>query len=335
MAVAIAACPRKSFGRTQAIIARPTGWTGASRRVHWCRPHAATTNNQRLSQAITARSSNRNRQVLEISKEVGAKSAEDDGFSADKNDEAEQELLASGGPNAATAAVSAAVFALVAFDVNSPISLHLLTEIDVAAHSWVAANVPQGFQVNVGEYVISDAAVAAACIGWASVCFQLLQRRSVSGLSRFGVGLTLMILGGGGSLVTGDPPIVHGLKEAFHRARPSNLIHHSYSFPSGHTSAAVVATGFLLFALLPAVATDNTRDDERGDVVTKGNGARRMLSVEKRMALWAAAGLVTAAGRVLADAHWVSDTIAGASLGVFLVSIGCVATTQVERRLSK
>ena len=40
------------------------------------------------------------------------------------------------------------------------------------------------------------------------------------------------------------------------------------------------------------------------------------------MALWAASALVTATGRVLADVHWVSDTVAGASLGVFLVSIG-------------
>ena len=46
---------------------------------------------------------------------------------------------------------------------------------------------PADFRATVAEIAISDAAVAAACIGWASACFQLLQRRSVSGLSRFGV----------------------------------------------------------------------------------------------------------------------------------------------------
>ena len=56
-----------------------------------------------------------------------------------------QGLLTAGVPNAAaTAAASAAIFALVAFDVNSPMSLHLLLGPDMAAHTWVAANVPLG-----------------------------------------------------------------------------------------------------------------------------------------------------------------------------------------------
>lgn len=38
--------------------------------------------------------------------------------------------------------------------------------------------------------------------------------------------------------------------------------------------------------------------------------------------VWAASGVVTASGRMLADAHWLSDTLAGALLGAFLVSAG-------------
>ena len=37
--------------------------------------------------------------------------------------------------------------------------------------------------------------------------------------------------------------------------------------------------------------------------------------------VWGLSGAVTAVGRVGADAHWVSDTLAGASLAVFLVSL--------------
>ena len=42
--------------------------------------------------------------------------------------------------------------------------------------------------------------------------------------------------------------------------------------------------------------------------------------LQHRGPLWAGAALVTASGRVLADAHWVSDTLAGACLGTALVS---------------
>jgi hypothetical protein len=39
-----------------------------------------------------------------------------------------------------------------------------------------------------------------------------------------------------------------------------------------------------------------------------------------RGALWAGSALLTALGRVLANAHWVSDTLAGACLGCGMVS---------------
>ncbi len=42
--------------------------------------------------------------------------------------------------------------------------------------------------------------------------------------------------------------------------------------------------------------------------------------MQHRMALWAGSALLTASGRVLANAHWASDTLAGACLGCALVS---------------
>ena len=54
--------------------------------------------------------------------------------------------------------------------------------------------------------------------------------------------------------------------------RPTDILHHSFSFPSGHTNAAMVSTGFLLFALLPAVAAHNTKDDESNDATEGDDG---------------------------------------------------------------
>lgn len=40
--------------------------------------------------------------------------------------------------------------------------------------------------------------------------------------------------------------------------------------------------------------------------------------------LWVSGGVLTAIGRVLARAHWVSDTMAGACLGAGLLSLACM-----------
>lgn len=47
--------------------------------------------------------------------------------------------------------------------------------------------------------------------------------------------------------------------------------------------------------------------------------------------LWIAAGVTTASGRVLADAHWTSDTLAGAAVGSACVSALAISVRQLRR----
>lgn len=114
--------------------------------------------------------------------------------------------------------------------------------------------------------------------------------------------------------------VTAALKDVFHRARPSTL-HHNFSFPSGHATAAYFVNALLVFALIPCVAACMRRpergvrdDDEAGRASllraldwtqAPGNALRIVL----------ACGATTQLGRVLADAHYASDTLAGACLG--------------------
>lgn len=151
--------------------------------------------------------------------------------------------------------------------------------------------------------------------------------------------------------MTGDPGLVDFLKHTFARIRPSPM-HHTFSFPSGHTSAAVFIVGALVTVLLPftvqlvmqqqeksrisgrqqdsvvsqaeddCYASSNDRDSWQMSAPTSGGSSEgfwRMYDVAA-LSVWAAAWATTATGRVLADAHWVSDTLAGGCLAIATVS---------------
>lgn len=112
---------------------------------------------------------------------------------------------------------------------------------------------------------------------------------------------------------------------------------------SGHTTAATFICGALLFVLLPA-ALQALEEQQRQEEAAPsqqpagqqwqqtppqlGAAARRAATwlVERRWALWGGAAGVTGAGRVLADAHWCSDVLAGALLGAALTA----ATVQLS-----
>ena len=68
----------------------------------------------------------------------------------------------------------------------------------------------------------------------------------------------------------------------------------------------------MLFVLLPplTVNPDQTRNSKVQKMVTSAS-----------LPLWVFSAVTTATGRVLGDAHWVSDTMAGACLGAALVSV--------------
>jgi membrane-associated phospholipid phosphatase len=132
----------------------------------------------------------------------------------------------------------------------------------------------------------------------------------------------------------GDAPLVATLKDAFARVRPSTL-HHTYSFPSGHTSAAVFIVGALVVVLLPLTvqllqekaassSSSMSQQSDGSDVSAVAaetcSNSWPGLDMWSALGMWGAAWLVTATGRVLADAHWVTDTLAGGMLAVAVVS---------------
>ena len=87
-----------------------------------------------------------------------------------------------------------------------------------------------------------------------------------------------------------------------------------------HATVLYGAAGTLLCVLLPplTVNSDQTRNSKVQTVVTSA-----------ALPLWVIAAVTTATGRVLGDAHWVSDTMAGACLGASLVSVTTILCSKL------
>lgn len=102
-------------------------------------------------------------------------------------------------------------------------------------------------------------------------------------------------------------PVVLGLKNAFKRERPDPIHHVEYSFPSGHTTNAAFLSAALFTVVLPPFM--------------KGDRDARTAVPPSLIALTALCTAGVAAGRVLTQAHFFSDTIAGAFLGIFMATI--------------
>ena len=117
-----------------------------------------------------------------------------------------------------------------------------------------------------------------------------------------------------------------------------------------HTTCAVFLFGALFFILLPGAlsltdegdALDVQQGSKASAPAISIPGAELMrnalrLSTPVLPFLWIVGGLSTATGRVLGEAHWVSDTMAGACLGAALVSVAArldKSAAHVLRRLS-
>ncbi|KAJ1624522.1 phosphatidic acid phosphatase type 2/haloperoxidase [Pavlovales sp. CCMP2436] len=108
------------------------------------------------------------------------------------------------------------------------------------------------------------------------------------------------------------PLVEFVIKPVVHRLRPDTLHHHSFSFPSGHTSSATFISGALFLVLLPRLLAALAA--ARPGNVQLAPPPRPVL-----FALWMATSLGTALGRILSDAHWFSDTVIGALLGALLL----------------
>ena len=89
------------------------------------------------------------------------------------------------------------------------------------------------------------------------------------------------------------------LKAGFHRARPSNMVS-DFSYPSAHTARFTFCAATILLLLLPRLK----------------NHHKKSVSLDHWLAVAFGAWILMGSCRMLADAHWFSDTLGGAALGV-------------------
>eukprot|EP00803_Ostreobium_quekettii_P010957 evm.model.scf_201EXC.10 EVM.evm.TU.scf_201EXC.10 scf_201EXC:115700-117830(+) len=238
-----------------------------------------------------------------------------------------QELPLTGGIDVTRTSIFLAAlagFAAVATDVFWPQALHLLPATDSAVHEWVVNSVPADLRGSLFDVWVSDVPIFAGLTAWIPLGAAAVRRRGWRGAATAGLAGAAYVYGGGLGLA-GDPWLVRALKHAFHRARPSD-IHRTFAFPSGHTTAAVLVVGMALFVLLPTVLPA-----EGGDESEEDGWEQVWRQVQSASPwLWAASGAVTALGRIGADAHWLSDTMAGACLGVCLVSLSAHLSSRLS-----
>ena len=189
-------------------------------------------------------------------------------------------------------------FGLVAADVEGERSLHVLLPYDQAMFAY-AASLPTD-AILYARTVVSDTPIEAALYAWAgALAVGTLRpgaRRRVWEASFFAFVGALVLMG--------PPPlgIVSFLKDAFERPRPEAVLS-SYAFPSGHTAAACYGWGVLFLSLLPSAVPESLRLLRTPDGDAPSPTA---------FALWSLPVVCTAGGRVVGEAHWLSDTIAGA-----------------------
>lgn len=102
--------------------------------------------------------------------------------------------------------------------------------------------------------------------------------------------------------------LTNGLKLAFGRPRPQPALVDNPAFPSGHTSGSVVV--FILLALL--VATRHRKQAVAAAALLAG---------------------VVGATRILVEAHWLSDVLAGYCLGTAVVAGVLILRDRLSDRL--
>lgn len=206
----------------------------------------------------------------------------------------------------------------------------LVSHLDEPAQHWVFTSLSFETRQLAGSWVLSNSFIATGVLGWWAAGVTLIAQSGRKGLYLLSTAIAAYLLGGG-FLLSGDVLLVDFIKHIFQRARPSTL-HKTFSFPSGHTTAGVFIVGVLLFVLLPLILRPQIRAARSANdkSVTSRDTLYKFaeLTAKGRYPLWLVAGATTAAGRVIADVHWVTDTLAGASLGIALVSITAMVSNK-------
>jgi len=307
-------CPQNTWLPEQAIWRHSLGKAGLL--DHCCCRFALIASNIPLSSAVS----------------VSPQPAADVSISSS----ALQQLLPAGGGAAQAASLDAADQAHAALQ---PVLTNPILQLDDAIHQYVATHTTKAFRL-MADVFISDAFITAGIFGWVActaACLTKAPSRSAGPLAA----AWALYCATCGAVGHGDPLLVDSLKHLFARARPSTL-HHTFSFPSGHTSAAVFIVGGLLTVLLPLTlqlwteqppSSSSSSDPTTGAI--DGNNSSSSSSSSKTqssqpagtlatdvaiLAVWGAAWATTAAGRILSESHWLSDTLAGGLLAVASVS---------------
>mmetsp|Transcript_11330 Transcript_11330/g.21584 ORF Transcript_11330/g.21584 Transcript_11330/m.21584 type:complete len:358 (+) Transcript_11330:196-1269(+) len=212
----------------------------------------------------------------------------------------------------------AALFAVVSADLT--FTQLMANGPDAAIHQFITSHLSPEQRLWWDQSGSNWAIYAAVAAGFVTLVAAVLADKPGNALRavRAGVLGQAAYLTCAGSIPGSDPAVVMFLKETFHRARPSAL-HHSFAFPSGHTTAAAFTAGLLLWVLLPlAFPSTNTETGKQAAPAVE-------FVASNRTAIFAALVALAACGRMLADVHWLSDTLAGASLG----SAVAISTTMV------
>ena len=127
-----------------------------------------------------------------------------------------------------------ALFSLITWDVFGG-SHWLESHVDLPTHHWVCATLDPETRRFAAGWLLSDSWIASGILGWWVCGATLVAQSGRKGVVLLSTALAAYFLGGG-FLLSGDVLLVDFLKHIFKRLRPSTL-HHTYSFPSGHTTA--------------------------------------------------------------------------------------------------
>jgi undecaprenyl-diphosphatase len=167
----------------------------------------------------------------------------------------------------------------------------LQSPMDVGVQQWVAAHVPAPVSHTWFAGIVSfpaDTATMGVAVAAGAALLLLWRRRGdafwLAGTAVAGFGL------------------VSALKDSLHRARPTATLV-SGSLPSGHATAIALDGGLLVVLVAGAWL------DRQG----------RPRTLRPWLAAWVALSLLVGAARVLGAVHWVTDVVAGWSLGALLL----------------
>ena len=218
--------------------------------------------------------------------------------------------------------------------------------VDANVHDLVLTTTPLEIREDVFAHLVSDPLPEAALILLfvsSAVCLTTTLRRPTTGRDDAPGGrddddedgvrddVVRRVAASFASCVFAAPLVESALKPFFHRPRPlPNAT--TFSFPSGHSLGCAVAVGLWLFVMLDptwrAIRRGRVEGTTRGELeeapgvegTTRGELEEAPVSREARAVAWFFCVFATASGRIFADRHWLSDTMAGAALGVFIVS---------------